>query len=336
MTGSNISGIHHITAISASAVENLAFYENTLGLRLVKQTVNFDDPSTYHLYYGDEQGTPGTILTFFPWEKLPQGRSGSGMVTAIAFAVPMTMDSMDFWKRRMAAAGIRIETCERFGESVIRFVDPHGLPLELIGISHPPDTLFRQAGTIPKAHAITGFHSATATLNDLESITALLRDVMGMTLSGQEKHRYRFNMDNPETPGHYYDLIVDPQARSGRPGSGTVHHVAFRTENDATQVQWQSILRGSGFEVTDVRDRQYFRSIYFRSPGGVLFEMATDSPGFSVDEAAADLGTSLKLPPQYERSRAAIEKQLPALRVGASRTKELHFLTATAGQRGCL
>jgi glyoxalase family protein len=327
MTRPNISGIHHITAISASAVENLAFYENTLGLRLVKQTVNFDDPSTYHLYYGDEQGTPGTILTFFPWEKLPQGRPGSGMVTAIAFAVPMTMDSMDFWKRRMAAAGIRIDTIERFGEPVIRFVDPHGLPLELIGVSHPPDTSFRQAGTIPKAHAITGFHSATTTLNDLESITALLQGVMGMTLSGQEKRRHRFSMDNPEAPGHYYDLVVDPQAHSGRPGSGTVHHIAFRTENDATQVQWQSILRGSGFEVTDVRDRQYFRSIYYRSPGGVLFEMATDSPGFSVDEAAADLGTSLKLPPQYERSRAAIEKQLPALRVGASRTEELHFLT---------
>jgi glyoxalase family protein len=319
MTRPNISGIHHITAISASAVENLAFYENTLGLRLVKQTVNFDDPTTYHLYYGDEQGTPGTILTFFPWEKLPQGRPGSGMVTAIAFAVPMSIDSMDFWKRRVAAEGIRFETIERFGEPVIRFVDPHGLPLELIGIPHPPDISFRQAALIPKAHAITGFHSATATLKELEPITALLQDVMGMTLSGQENGRYRFSMDNPEDPGHYFNLIVDPQAHSGRAGSGTVHHIAFRTENDATQVQWQSILRRSGFDVTDVRDRQYFRSIYFRSPGGVLFEIATDSPGFSVDEAVADLGTSLKLPPQYEPSRAAIEKQLPPLRVDVSR-----------------
>jgi glyoxalase family protein len=249
------------------------------------------------------------------------------MVTAIAFAVPMSMDSMDFWKRRLAAAGIGTETIERFGEPVMSFVDPHGLPLELIGIPHPPDTSFRQTGTLPKAYAITGFHSATATLNELEPITALLQGVMGMTLSGQEKRRYRFSMDNPEAPGHYYDLIVDPQAHSGRAGSGTVHHIAFRTENDATQLQWQSILRGSGFEVTDVRDRQYFRSIYFRSPGGVLFEMATDPPGFSVDEAAADLGTSLKLPPQYELSRAAIEKQLPALRVGASRKEEQHFLT---------
>lgn len=315
----NISGIHHITAISASAVENLAFYENTLGLRLVKQTVNFDDPTTYHLYYGDEQGTPGTILTFFPWEKLPQGRPGSGMVTAIAFAVPMSINSMDFWKWRMAAEGIRCETIERFGEPVIRFVDPHGLPLELVGISPPPDTSFRQAGNIPKAYAITGFHSSTATLKALEPITALLQDVMGMTLSGQENGRYRFSMDNPEDPGQYFDLIVDPQAHSGRVGSGTVHHIAFRTKNDTTQVQWQSILRESGFDVTDVRDRQYFRSIYFRSPGGVLFEMATDSPGFSVDEAVADLGTALKLPPQYEPSRAAIEKQLPPLRVDVSR-----------------
>lgn len=313
MNRPNISGIHHITAITASARENLAFYETTLGLRLVKQTVNFDDPSTYHLYYGDALGTPGTILTFFPWENLPQGKPGSGMATAIAFAVPK--DSMDFWQRRMTAAGVRIVTIERFGEPVICFADPHGLPLELIGVSRPPAALHWQAGTVPKAHAISGFHSATATLTALEPIAFLLKDVMGMTFSGQEQNRYRFNMADPEAPGHYYDVIFDPQARSGRTGSGTVHHIAFRTENDATQVDWQSILKGSGLGVTDVRDRQYFRSIYFHSPGGVLFEMATDSPGFSIDETPADLGTSLKLPPQYEPSRAAIEKRLPPLRV---------------------
>lgn len=310
MNRPNMSGIHHITAISASARENLAFYETTLGLALVKQTVNFDDPFTYHLYYGDDRGTPGSILTFFPWENLPPGRPGAGMVTAVAFAVPR--DSMNFWLRRMSAAGIPIETAERFGEPVIRFADPHGLPLEFIGIL--PSGVSRQAGAVPRDHAITGFHSATATLNTLKPITALLEGVMGMALAGQEGNRYRFVMDDQGAPGHFYDVIVDPEARAGRSGTGTVHHIAFRTEEDAAQLQWQAILRGAGFSVTDVRDRQYFRSIYFHSPGGVLFEMATDSPGFSVDESQAELGASLKLPAQYEPSRAAIEKRLPPLR----------------------
>jgi len=312
MTRPKISGIHHITAASPSAAENLAFYETTLGLRLVKQTVNFDDPYTYHLYYGDAQGTPGTILTFFPWENLPQGKPGAGMVTAIAFAVPMA--SADFWEQRLESAGTRIDRDERFGEPVIQFTDPHGLPLELIGTAHPPASVYWQGGKLPEAQAISGFHSATATLYALKPVADLLQDVMGMTIIGQERNRYRFAMDDAQAPGHYYDAVIDAQARPGRPGGGTVHHIAFRTENDATQANWQTILKRSGLGVTDVRDRKYFRSIYFRSPGGVLFEMATDAPGFGVDETLTGLGTSLKLPTEYERMRTDIEKRLPPLR----------------------
>jgi predicted esterase/catechol 2,3-dioxygenase-like lactoylglutathione lyase family enzyme len=307
-----ISGIHHITAVTSSAAENLAFYEKILGLRLVKQTVNFDDPFTYHLYYGDANGSPGTILTFFPWQNLPSGKPGAGMVTAIAFAIPRT--SMEFWTHRIEAQAIRVEKGDRFGDPVLQFADPHGLPIELIGTLEPPSTAHWPEGPIEKAHAVTGFHSATVTVNVLEENNTLLRDVMGMTLHGQGNNRYRFSMSATEAPGRFLDVVYDPEAPLGKPGGGTVHHIAFRTENDAAQLRWQSILKKSGVGVTDVRDRKYFRSIYFRIPAGVLFEIATDPPGFSVDESAHELGSSLKLPEQYEPMRFEIEQRLPRLR----------------------
>lgn len=312
-----VTGIHHITAVTSSAAENLAFYEKILGLRLVKQTVNFDDPFTYHLYYGDANGSPGTILTFFPWEKLPRGTPGAGMVTAIAFAI--SRQSIDFWTQRIEAQAIRIEKSDRFGDPVLRFADPHGLPIELIGASDPPTTAHWPEGPIAKAHAITGFHSATITVNRLEDNDTLLRDVMAMTLTEQEHHRYRFRMDAIEAPGHFLDVVHDPQAPVGRPGGGTVHHIAFRTENDASQLWWQALLRKSDVGVTDVRDRKYFRSIYFHIPAGVLFEIATDPPGFTVDESASALGSTLKLPAQYETMRPDIERRLPPLRSGPGR-----------------
>jgi predicted esterase/catechol 2,3-dioxygenase-like lactoylglutathione lyase family enzyme len=283
-----ISGIHHITAVASSAAENLAFYENVLGMRLVKQTVNFDDPYTYHLYYGDAEGSPGTILTFFPWENLPQGRPGTGMITAISLAVPRL--SIDFWIQRIGSSGIGVKTDERFGDPVIQFADPHGLPVELIGVADPPPIAYWHKSPIADEHAVSGFHSATATLKSLEEIKTLLMDVMGLTLHD------------------------DPQAPTGRPGGGTVHHIAFRTDNDAAQSVWQSTLTKSGVGVTGVRDRKYFRSIYFHSPGGVLFEIATDPPGFTVDEPVEELGAALKLPEQYEPIRSDIEKRLPPLR----------------------
>lgn len=302
-----ISAIHHITAVASSAADNLTFYENVLGLRLVKQTVNFDDPYTYHLYYGDARGLPGTILTFFPRENLPKGRPGAGMVTAVGFAVPS--QSIDFWIKRFKSKGIHIKTTERFGDPVIHLADPHGLPIELIGTADQPPTAHWPNSPIPEAYAINGFHSASATLSSLQETKTLLTDVMGMSLHDQEDKRYRFKMDDSASPGHLYDIVVDAKAPKGKPGAGTVHHIAFRTRDDDTQSGWQSILRTSGVNVTDVRDRKYFRSIYFHTPEGILFEIATDPPGFAVDETENELGTTLKLPDQYEPMRTEIVRQ---------------------------
>ena len=308
---SNISGIHHITAIASSAADNRAFYENILGLRLVKRTVNFDDPYTYHLYYGDVRGMPGTILTFFPWENLPPGKPGAGMITAIAFDVPPT--AMAFWTQRIAATGQPVQTGERFGEPVIRFSDPHGLPLELIGSADAPYGKSWDQSPIPARHAIRGLHSATATLHALDDMQTLLVDLMGMSPPNRDGRRYRFMMTDPHSPGRYLDVVIDAKASPGKPGGGTVHHIAFRTATEQTELAWQTRLRQSGFQVTDVRDRNYFRSIYFSSPGGVLFEIATGPPGFAIDESPEALGSALKLPAQYESVRTEIERQLPPL-----------------------
>jgi glyoxalase family protein len=292
----------------------VAFYENILGLRLVKQTVNFDDPYTYHLYYGDAVGSPGTILTFFPWTDLPQGTPGAGMITAVAFAVPEA--AIVFWRGRIGEAGIGVERDTRFGEPVLRFADPHGLPIELIGTSAPAPTRHWTDGPVPPRDAIAGFHSATVTLNAVDDKRSFLADVMGLTLEAREGNRYRFRTADPEAPGSTYDVMVDADAAPGRPGTGTVHHIAFRTGSNAAQTAWQEVLRQSGTGVTGVRDRNYFRSIYFHSPGGVLFEIATDPPGFTVDEPVDALGTSLKLPALYEPMRTDIADHLPPLRSG--------------------
>jgi glyoxalase family protein len=307
-----IPGIHHITAIASSAAENLAFYERVLGLRLVKQTVNFDDPHTYHLYYGDARGAPGTILTFFPWENLPRGMPGAGMVTAIAFAVPRP--ALDFWRQRLRDAGCEFREEERFADPVLGFADPHGLPLELIGLASPPATTYWREGPVPYAHAICGLHSATATLHRLPEAEALLVDLMGLAPGGQENNRYRYAAADPQAPGHLWDLVIDPQAPLGRQGGGTVHHIAFRAPNDATQLTWQARLREARLGVTEVRDRRYFRSIYFQAPQRLLCEIATDRPGFTVDEAEDVLGEHLKLPEQYKAMRPEIERHLQPLR----------------------
>lgn len=306
-----IEGIHHITAITASAADNLAFYTRVLGLRLVKKTVNFDDPYTYHLYYGDADGTPGTILTFFPWEQLPQGRHGQGMVTAVAFAI--AQDSIDFWRDRLNSHDIKVQASERFGQTVLRFSDPYGLGLELIGMPEPAGVSVWHDGPVPPARSIKGFHSATQTTSKIENTRRLLVETMGMTLEGTEGHRYRFRMSDGPSPGRYYDLVIDADAAQGMQGAGTVHHIAFRTPTDESQKAWQALLRHRGLPVTPVRDRAYFRSIYFHEPGGVLFEIATDAPGFAIDEIPAQLGLALKLPAQYEPIRDVIERHLPPL-----------------------
>ncbi len=303
-----ISGIHHITAVAASAAANYRFYTRVLGLRLVKKTVNFDDPFTYHLYYGDDTGRPGTLLTFFPWEDLSQGRPGTGMVSAIAFAIPHA--SVDHWTRRLAEQGITAATESRFGEPVIRFADPHGLALELIGTPPPDEPSQRSPDT---RTAIIGFHSATLMVDRIDDTQRTIVEGMGMTPGQHEGTRYRFAMQDARAPGRLLDVVVDASAGRGQPGGGTVHHIAFRTRDSREQQTWRQRLQRHGLSVTDVRDRTYFQSIYFNEPGGVLFEIATDPPGFHVDEDLKDLGTALKLPSRYEPLRGQIERQLPPL-----------------------
>ncbi len=312
-----IKGIHHITAICSNPEVNLNFYEKVLGLKLVKQTVNFDDPYTYHLYYGDEGGTPGTILTFFPWEEIPQGKIGTGAVSSIGFAIPA--GSTNYWYDRLTSHELEVTRQQRFGDVVIQFKDPDGLQLELVAsktIDVLSDTSINGAG---REHRIRGFHSATSMVSSLDPTKSMLQDVLGMELIDMERDRYRFKMATESLNdrfrnGLFYDLVVNPELEPARQGSGTVHHIAFRAINDEEQAYWQKTLHREGIGVTAVKDRKYFRSVYFHEPGGVLFEIATDGPGFNIDEPSDSLGQSLMLPPQYESMRATIKDRLPTLR----------------------
>jgi glyoxalase family protein len=307
----NIQGIHHITAITGSAAGNHAFYTGVLGLRLVKKTVNFDDPGTYHLYFGDATGTPGTILTFFPWEGISRGHPGAGQVSAVAFHI--AEESVKFWIDRLEAHGRRVSTIQRFGQTVVRFSDPDGMPLEMTAGSRRPDIRIWESDAVPAEHALRGFHSATAVAQAARDTEALLVGVLGMHKIGTENRRSRYAMSGPSSAGLYYDIVEDPAAPIGTSGAGTVHHIALRAADDAAQLQWRRRIAARGLAVTDVKDRNYFRSIYFREPGGVLFEIATDPPGFTVDETVEALGSSLMLPPWLESRRPEIENRLPLL-----------------------
>ncbi len=298
-----IPGLHHVTAIAGPPQRNVDFYVGLLGLRLVKKTVNFDDPGTYHLYYGDEAGRPGTILTFFPWAHAVPGKAGSGMTSETAFSIPA--DTLDAWKQRLAAAGHAFDApTERFGERVLAFRDPDGLPLAFV--AH----LVAQGAV--DGEAIRSFHSVTLRLAAPAQTARLLTDLFGYEAAGEEDGRLRFHAPG-QAPGNIIDLVAS-EAR-GRPGAGTVHHIAFRAHDEAEQLAWREKVRSFGLFVTEVKDRNYFRSIYFREPGGVLFEIATDPPGFTADEPADALGTHLKLPPWLEPRRAQLEAQLPPLRI---------------------
>jgi glyoxalase family protein len=316
-----ISGIHHITAITSSASDNLNFYEKVLDLRLVKKTVNFDDPYTYHLYYGNSTGAPGTIITFFPWEDLPRGKSGANMATSIAFSIPT--GSVDYWRKRLNAHGIETVEGQRFGDRLIQFDDPHDLSLELIELPTVHSNLNQSGNSKSAAIRIVGFHSATVLLRSLQKTHELLVNLMGMDFHNKEGNRYRFKMKSDDTFGCFYDVVVDAQAEDGRQGAGTVHHIAFRTPTDDEQKYWQKSLMDNGISVTPIRDRKYFKSIYFHEPGGVLFEIATDSPGFTVDEPYESLGRDLKLPEQYESMRSEIESRLPKLYPNRKRDVDL-------------
>lgn len=310
-----ILGIHHITAIASDPQTNLDFYAGVLGLRLVKLTVNFDDPGTYHLYYGDGAGHPGTILTFFPWPGAPKGRQGTGLVTETSFAVPV--GALDFWTSRLSQSGIALSgPFERFGEQVISLSDPDGMRLELIATKAAASDRAYGEGPVPIEFAIRGFHSATLAQADHRDTAALLTTTMGFRPVAQDGNRYRYAVGSGG-PSGLVDIVELSAEQPGRVLAGTVHHIAWRTADDAQQHDWRSELTRLRYGVSPVMDRKYFHSIYFREPGGILFEIATDPPGFAVDEAPEDLGSRLVLPAWLEPDRGRLEKILPPLRLPA-------------------
>ena len=311
-----IPGLHHVTAIAGPPQANVDFYVGTMRQRLVKRTVNFDAPDTYHLYYGDRTGSPGTILTFFPFANAGPGRAGPGMAGAVAYRVPPG-GGLDAWMMRLADDAIDFEgPSERFGEQMIALTDPDVLRIELIAAAGSSGADGGADGTPTD----DGFHSVTLWLSDPAPTARVLTDLFGYEEAGREAtdgtERLRF-LSPAGGRGSVVDLIRPDASPTGRQGTGTIHHVAFRAETQAVQREWRERVAVFGLDVTPVIDRQYFDAIYFREPGGVLFEIATDPPGFAADEAQAELGTHLKLPPQYEGHRADIERVLPPIRVPA-------------------
>jgi glyoxalase family protein len=308
------SGIHHVTAISGEPQRNVDFYVGLLGVRLVKRTVNFDDPGTYHLYYGDGAGSPGSIMTFFPWDGAPRGRIGAGQLTVTSFSFPAS--SLGYWTERLVESGIRFEKPEdRFGETVLRFPDPDGLRLELVASSDDSREGWSE-GPLPPEHAVRGFHHVTLLSTDPESTTRLMTETLGFMQTGEAEGRTRFEAGDGG-PGNTVDVANGSGFPRGTMGVGTVHHVAFRVPDEETQLELREKVAALGYNVTHVLDRNYFRSIYFREPGGVLFEIATDPPGFTADEDPERLGESLKLPPWLEPRREQLEEVLPPLSVPA-------------------
>jgi glyoxalase family protein len=343
-----VLGIHHITAIARNPQRNIDFYSGLLGMRLVKLTVNFDDPTTYHLYYGDSLGHPGTILTFFPWSEAPTGHRGTGQVTAISFLIPS--GSMSYWIDRLKRNGISfVGPSKRFSDEFVSFHDPDGLMLELISSPYSNDSRRQQQllqqtdnniwkeSPVSKEHAIRGFHSATLSEEGYERTSSLLADTMGFKLvtKDNKEDRFRFgivekNNSNQEDSGTDYsssssigsfvDIVCQPEISRGYIGIGTVHHIAWRAANDRHQIDLRKrIVQKTHLNPTPVIDRTYFHSVYFREPGGILFEIATDPPGFAIDEKPEDLGKQLKLPQWLEPMRGKLEQLLPPVKTSLER-----------------
>lgn len=306
-----ILGLHHITAIAGSAKRNYDFYTKVLGLRMVKKTVNFDDPGTYHFYFGDDVGTPGSILTFFPWASMRPGKTGTGMATEIGYAVPE--NSLEFWESRFKAFGVKQDYVKnRFGENYLTFQDPDGLEISLIVPKNNDERKPWETAEVKASEALKGFHSITLTLKNIKGTAEILTDVFGYIFLGQEGSRFRYITDATATAS-IVDLIEMPDGRAGINAAGTNHHVAFRVKDDDILMRYREKIAQRGLNITTKINRDYFFSLYFREPGGVLFEIATDNPGFAIDESIEKLGSSLKLPKRYEASRAEIEKSLPDL-----------------------
>ena len=307
----SLTGLHHVTAIAGDAQTNIDFYAGVLGLRLVKQTVNFDDPQSYHLYYGDGVGNPGTLLTFFAWPNGRRGKPGLGQVTAVALSI--SPDSLDFWRERLTSHGVALREAEtRFGETVLGFHDPDGLRLELaptVNDTRPGWT----HGPVPAEHAVKGIHAVTLPERSADRTVALLTETLGFKVIMTDGIGTRYGLG--ENPITFADVVFAPNLASGQIAVGTIHHVAWRTPDDAQQNDWLKTISDLGYGISPVMNRDYFHSIYFREPGGILFEIATDPPGFAIDESLETLGHALQLPPQYEPMRAQIEANLLPIRM---------------------
>ncbi|HET7414947.1 MAG TPA: ring-cleaving dioxygenase [Arthrobacter sp.] len=311
----NTSGLHHVTAIAGDPQTNIDFYIKGLGLRLVKRTVNFDDPSTYHLYYGDDTGRPGTLMTFFPWRGVPSGRIGAGQSTSTAFSVPE--GSLGWWQNHFKELGVDSAISRvSADEERLSLRDPDGLQLDLIASSTTDPRNPWDSASVPAEYAVRGQHSSILTVNDPAGTVQTLTEDLGLQIISEIGDRTRL-ATGAGGAGNIVDVVADPNAQHGLTAGGTVHHIAFRVPDGATQEKWRQELVDHGYHVTAILDRQYFTSIYFREPGGVLFEIATDTPGFDIDEPLLELGRSLKLPPWLEPDREAIANsvaniQLPA------------------------
>lgn len=303
---SPIVGLHHVTAIASDPQQKLDFYTQVLGLRFVKRTVNFDDPGTYHFYFGDDAGSPGTILTFFPWPRASRGMTGLGEVTRTAFSVPL--ESVDYWLERLLDKGVMVErTGKRFEEEVLTLADPDGMKIEIVAHADAGAANAPRFSSVPPEHAVRGFFGVTLYEQSADETTSVL-NLLGFDKVAEEGNRLRFAAAG-KALGNHIDLLIDPKGGYGRSGAGSVHHIAFRAKDDAAQREWRELI-AKHLDVTPILDRTYFHSIYFREPGGVLFELATDPPGFALDEPGESLGEELRIPQWLEGRREAIEKRL--------------------------
>ena len=317
----SIPGIHHVTCITADVQKCADFYVGVLGLRFVKKSINQDLPDTYHIYFGDYVGSPGTAMTFFGWPTWPKRRNGSGQVTTVSFQVPA--GSLDFWSDRLLKLAVDHERVERFGVDALSLQDADGIQLELVADADDERWVPWREAPVGVDHAIRGFHSVTLTLAETDATIHLLTSTMGFRNAGTDRNRERFETGSGG-PHALVDIIESPEGPVGEESVGTVHHVAWRTADAASQLAWREALVEAGRNVTPVIDRWYFKSIYYREPGGVLFEIATDGPGFTVDESPEKLGSTLSLPPWFQVRRDRLDEILPPIVVPTTATTGAH------------
>ncbi len=313
----NVPGIHHVTAITGDVQKCTDFYVGVLGLRFIKKSINQDVPDTYHIYFGDYLGTSGTAMTFFGWPSWPKRKTGSGQVTTVSFAVPK--GSLEFWNSRLGKLGVNIKRTSRFGHEGIVVADPDGIELELVGDASDDRWVPWKDSPVHQDHAIRGFHSVTMTVAESTATIDFLVNTMGFRKAGDEGRRTRFETGQGG-PHAILDVVESPEGSEGEESIGTVHHVAWRAVDAGHQSEWRELMVKAGRNVTPVIDRYYFKSIYFREPGGVLFEIATDGPGFTVDETAESLGSSLSLPPWFNVRRDRLDLTLPPIVVPTTAT----------------